>query len=168
MEQGFDHSFELNSLRHQQLSIIATFMTLDHRVDFLQKILRGELSAVEAYEKVIERNGSHVHFSTLAQIKSEHEFAINRLRQMITEKGEFPSEDSGVWGRFVKALIAGSALISDETMIKTLHEGEEHGLIEYQQFLDMGPLASEEEQVRSYFIPAQERHISQLMNSRPF
>jgi hypothetical protein len=168
MEHSLDHTFELNSLQYKQRAIIASFMTLDHRVDFLQKILRGELSAVEAYEKVIERNGSQVHFSTLAQIKSEHEFAINRLRQMITEKGEFPSEDSGVWGRFVKTLIAGSALISEETMIKTLHEGEEHGLIEYQQFLDMGPLASEEEQIRSYFIPAQERHISQLMNDLPF
>lgn len=169
MDQSFPHPVQGPDAAHSQMEtrrlqdeIVDTFITYDDKVKFLQKILRGELSALEAYDKVLTRTDNHLVFSELSQIRSEHELSVNRLRQLIVNKGEPPEEGSGVWGQFVKTLIAGSAMISDEFIVKTLQEGEEHGLNEYRQFLEMNPTLTEEEAVRLHFIPAQERHILKL------
>ena len=146
----------------QYEGLVDAFITYDDKVKFLQKILRGELSAIEAYDKVFDRVGSKLVFSELSTIRAEHEKAVNHLRKLIVSKGEPPEEGSGVWGQFVKALIAGSALISEDVILKTLLEGEEHGLNEYRQFLEMSPTHTEEEMVRTELIPAQERHIQKV------
>ncbi len=160
--QGSDVLHAAWRTRQLQDEMAETFITYDDRVKFLQKILRGELSAIEAYDHVLRRNGKTLVFSELSRIRAEHEQSINRLKQFIMNKGEPPEQDSGLWGKFVKTLVAGSAMISDEALIKILREGEEHGLVEYRQFLEMSPTLSEEESIRLHFIPAQERHVQEL------
>lgn len=160
MDQSNSQSINVNTAGVSYVS--KPLIVGDEKTRFLQKILRGEISAIEAYDKVLDRREVELSYSTLFQIRTEHNRTVGKLKKLIEEKGELPDDDSGVWGQFVKTLIAGTALISDEIILKTLIEGEEHGLKEYRQFLDMNLSVYESDLMRFDFIPMQERHIELL------
>ncbi len=131
---------------------------------FADKILRGELSAVEAYDQVIEKfiTDPEAPISLLAQIRSEHQRSCESLRLLVTNKGEDPSDDSGAWGAVVSTLVNVRALFGKDQALRTLRTGEDHGLRMYQDALDLGLNERERSTIRDVLIPRQVRHIAQL------
>lgn len=131
---------------------------------FADKILRGELSAIEAYDHVIETTikDPDAPITTLAQIRNEHQRSCESLRQLVVKKGENPSEDSGAWGTIVTALINVRSFFGPLAALRTLRTGEEHGLKLYQDALDMDLGERERAIIRDVLIPRQVRHMAQL------
>jgi len=131
---------------------------------FADKILRGELSAIEAYDHVIEATirDPEAPITTLAQIRNEHQRSCESLRQLVEKKGEHPSEDSGAWGTIVTALINVRSFFGPVSALRTLRTGEEHGLKLYQDALDMDLGERERAIIRDILIPRQVRHMAQL------
>lgn len=130
--------------------------------DFLNKILRGEISAVEAYDQVIEKFQAEPEAAHLRDIRAEHEDSVERLRALVRTEGHQPSEASGVWGGIVASVIRAAKLTGNETSLKALLSGEEHGLKQYREALEMDLFPEEETAIRDILIPRQERHISGL------
>jgi hypothetical protein len=52
------------------------FMKPDHCIDVCNRLLRGERSAVETYDKAIEKYGSEPAAATLRRIRDEHALAV--------------------------------------------------------------------------------------------
>jgi hypothetical protein len=131
---------------------------------FADKILRGELSAIEAYDHVIEATikDPEAPITTLAQIRNEHQRSCESLRSLVQKKGESPSDDSGAWGTVVTALINLRSFFGPMGALRTLRTGEEHGLKLYQDALDMDLGDRERAIVRDVLIPRQVRHMAQL------
>ncbi|GEM_PF-357652 len=131
---------------------------------FADKILRGELSAIEAYDDVIQAliKDSDAPITTLAQIRNEHQRSCESLRQLVERKGEQASEDSGAWGTVVTALIGVRSFFGPVAALRTLRTGEEHGLKLYQDALDMDLNDRERAVIRDVLIPRQVRHMAQL------
>ncbi|HRO68326.1 MAG TPA: DUF2383 domain-containing protein [Pseudobdellovibrionaceae bacterium] len=131
--------------------------------DKINKILRGELSAIEAYDQVLESFSEEPETSLLLHFRTEHEDSVRQLKPMVQHEGHEPSEDSGVWGTVVAAVVGTGKLFGNHAALVALKEGEERGLEDYESLLQEDELGAEDRDViRNKLIPRQEKHIALL------
>ena len=132
----------------------------------LNSFLRGEISAAETYRMAIDRvsqsdNAATASLGLLREIQEEHGRAAQALRDRIRELGGEPSDSSGAWGAWAKFTQGTANLFGDASSLKSLKEGEEHGLKDYQEGLDDIDMSSAD-LISNQLIPAQQRHINLL------
>ena len=130
----------------------------------LNSLLRGEISAAETYRMAIDKLSSDEHVAEaglLRDFQEDHGRAAQHLRHRIQELGGEASDSSGPWGAWAQTVQGTANLLGDAAALKSLKEGEEHGLKDYQEAVDDvdGATAS---LITSQFIPAQQRHIQLL------
>jgi len=136
----------------------------------LNSLLRGEISAAETYRMAIEKvadGADATNAGLLREIQEEHGRAAQGIRDRIRELGGEASDSSGAWGAWAKTVQGTMNLFGDAAALKSLKEGEEHGLKDYQEAVDdVDP--SSAQLIQNQLIPAQQRHINlldQLINS---
>lgn len=138
----------------------------------LNSFLRGEISAAETYRMAIDKvadseSAAQTNVGLLREIQEEHGRAAQSIRDRIRELGGEASDSSGPWGAWANAVQGTANLFGDTSALKSLKEGEEHGLKDYQEGMDEVDAASAD-LVNNQLIPAQQRHINlldQLINS---
>lgn len=111
------------------------------------KLLRGELSAIETYIHAMGKCDEQGVMRTLDQIREDHEQNANILRFHLSSLGAVPASGSGAWGAFASTVEGAAALLSDATAIAALIGGEKHGIREYESALE-NPHVKEEIKVR--------------------
>ena len=145
---------------------IATLIAAD-------RLSSGEISAAETYRMAIdklsesEQAPATANVGLLREIQDEHARAAQTLRDRIQELGGETSDSSGAWGAWASSVQGTMNLFGDQSALKSLKEGEEHGLKDYQAGLDDID-ASSQQLIQNQLIPAQQRHINlldQLMGS---
>lgn len=137
----------------------------------LNSLLRGEISAAETYRMAIDRvarsDDPAANVDLLREIQEEHGRAAQGLRDRIFELGGEASDSSGAWGAWAQTVQGTANLFGDKSALKSLKEGEEHGLKDYEEAADdLDPTS--EMLVQNQLIPAQQRHIAlldQLINA---
>jgi uncharacterized protein (TIGR02284 family) len=129
----------------------------------LNSLLRGEISAAETYKMAIDKvaDGTVASAGLLREIQEEHGRAAQGLRDRIRELGGEASDSSGAWGAWAKTVQGTMNLFGDAAALKSLKEGEEHGLKDYQEAVDDVD-ASTSQLISNQLIPAQQRHINLL------
>ncbi len=132
----------------------------------LDSLLRGEISATETYRMAIEAvaddDADHTEeIALLRQIQEDHGRAAQSLRDRINELGGEASDTSGPWGAWARFTQGTANLFGDTASLKSLKEGEEHGLKDYQNATDELDLTSQN-LIQNQLIPQQERHINLL------
>lgn len=140
----------------------AGFGPKPHVVEELNKVLRGEFSAVEAYTQVIKRFSQDPSVATLAELKREHEENAAYLRDMLDHEGAVPADNSGAWGTVVKTVMTAGQLLGEGAALSALKQGEEHGLKLYKELLSENLTAVDSRLIKDKLIPRQENHISVL------
>lgn len=139
-------------------------------VEHLNSLLRGEISAAETYRIAIDKvEGDHpTEVASLREIARVHGEHAQKLRGEIRRLGGEADDSSGAWGAWAKTVEGVSSLFGDESALKALKEGEEHGLEEYQDAVEDAD-ASGRHLILETMIPAQQRHIDILdaMIGRP-
>ena len=105
-------------------------------VEALNSLLRGELAATETYQQALAKVGEEPGAHELKRIHVEHREAANTLRQHVHKHGGKPDQGSGAWGTFAKAVEGVAKLFGCTAALKALKEGEEHGIKEYEAFLE--------------------------------
>ena len=137
----------------------------DEAVRQLNSFLRGEISAAETYRMAIDKAGDSAKNATnlglLREMQEEHGRAAQAIRDRIRELGGEPSDSSGAWGAWAKFTQGSANLFGDAAALKSLKEGEEHGLKDYEEGIDDID-ATSAELVQNQLIPAQQRHITLL------
>jgi uncharacterized protein (TIGR02284 family) len=136
----------------------------------LNSLLRGEISAAETYKMAIEKiadDDASGNVQLLQQMQEEHGRAAQELRERIQTLGGEPSDSSGAWGAWAQTVQGTMNLFGDAAALKSLKEGEEHGLKDYQEALDdTDPLTAG--LIQNELIPNQQKHIDlldQLINA---
>jgi uncharacterized protein (TIGR02284 family) len=136
----------------------------------LNSLLRGEISAAETYRMAIDKvadSDNVANAGLLREIQEEHGRAAQGIRDRIRELGGDASDSSGAWGAWAKTVQGTMNLFGDAAALKSLKEGEEHGLKDYQEAIDdVDP--SSAQLIQNQLIPAQQRHIDlldQLINA---
>jgi uncharacterized protein (TIGR02284 family) len=130
----------------------------------INSLLRGEISAAETYRMAIEKVGdgdAAQHAQILEQMQQEHGRAAQELRERIRSLGGEPSESSGAWGAWAQTVQGTMNLFGDAAALKSLKEGEEHGLKDYQEALDDTDELTAS-LIQSELIPNQQKHIELL------
>ncbi len=129
----------------------------------LNRLLRGELSAVEAYDRVIEKLQDAPEIASLRRIAQEHQQTADALKRYIEEIGEAPDQSSGPWGTFTLAVTEAAKLIGDHAALRTLREGEEHGLKEYEEVVEDDEMNPQWRSfIRGELMSVQREHIHTL------
>lgn len=107
-------------------------MQNEQSVEQLNRLLRGELSAIETYEQALQKVKDTSATDTLRRLAEDHRSAADILRQQVTLCGGIPDQDSGAWGVWARTVEGTASMLGDTVALKALKEGEEHGLKEYQ------------------------------------
>lgn len=129
----------------------------------LDEILRGEISAVEAYEQVEAKVKSDPEAYRLREFRNDHSEAVRYWREQSASSGIKPEDSSSIWGTAVEAFVGLSKLVGEETALRALKKGEEHGLSNYKSMLESEGLTnSQKMQIRNTFIPRQQGHIESI------
>jgi uncharacterized protein (TIGR02284 family) len=125
----------------------------------LNSLLRGEMSAIETYRQAIDKFAGDPETEQLRAFQRDHRDAADALWHHIEHHGGKPSEGSGPWGSFAKAIEGTAKLLGDTAALKALKEGEEHGLKDYQDALDSGNLPADCRELVLSFVPKMRQHI---------
>lgn len=127
------------------------------------KLLRGEISAIETYQQALEKFSDSPHRATIEQILDDHSKSADALRKHIADMGGTADSDSGLWGDFAKAVEGTAKLLGDSPAIAVLKQGEEHGISEYKEALnDPNVMAEAKVMYRDTLIPRLQKHIAVL------
>lgn len=131
----------------------------------IDELIRGEISAVESFDTVINRVKDVSELQELSVIRQDHQRAVETLQQFTDFGVEGNSDSSGPWGTFTTAFAGGASFFGDKAAINALKIGEQHGLNEYQEALnDDGVRPEVKAIIRSQLIPSQERHLALIDN----
>lgn len=145
----------LSGAHHDQLNTMDT-TTRSGDIDRLNSFLRGEIAAVETYDRVIARATDSRLLTTLRDARASHARRVELLRSSITEQGGEPARGSGAWGVFARAVEGGALEIGMGTAIGVLEEGEDRGLADYRD--DLADLSPEVQRlVSDRLLPDQQR-----------
>jgi uncharacterized protein (TIGR02284 family) len=125
-------------------------------VDQLNSFLRGELAAAETYRQALLKLPNSQNVGLYQDCARSHADRAALLTREVRRLGGEPSEDSGMWGTFAKAVEAGAQMFGEKTAIAALEEGEDHGKRDY--LADLGDLSSETRSlVKAQILPEQMR-----------
>lgn len=92
----------------------------------LNKLLRGELSAVEAYDTAC--NGIEAGRRGIPHAcRDSHARRVHLLRDRIRQLGGKPVSTPGTWGMATSALTGGGKVLGERWVIAILEEGEDYG-----------------------------------------
>lgn len=134
---------------------------------FCNKLLRGEISAIESYQKAIHESDNAQHTQILEQIMGEHRKSVEALRHHVTAMGAVPDTDSGPWGSFAQTVTSAATVLGESTTFSALIQGEEHGIREYEEALNDQDVMSEIKSVfRDTLLPRLQKHVSLLKNMK--
>lgn len=137
----------------------------DRCIETCNRLLRGELSAIETYDQALEKFATEPEAKQLKSIRQEHTESAQRLRENIRNMGGEPSNDSGAWGTLAKTVQGAAKLLGENAALGSLKMGEEKGKSEYENALNEGSLLQEcKIMIKSELLPRQEQHISRLQN----
>ncbi|HEY9684892.1 MAG TPA: DUF2383 domain-containing protein [Oculatellaceae cyanobacterium] len=124
-------------------------------IDRLNGFLRGEISAVETYNQVMEKSDCASLRETLAICQVDHAKRVQILKNRIEELGGVPAESSGIWGAVARLFEAGAAAFGVRAALDMLEEGEDHGIESYRsQMFKLEP--DDLRLVETQLLPSQE------------
>ena len=111
-------------------------LTVEERTAGLNRLIRGELSALETYRQALDKMRDAPEATELHSIMVEHRTAVQFLREHVQQRGGNPADSSGPWGAWAKLVEGAAQLFGNAAALKALKEGEEHGIKEYERFLE--------------------------------
>lgn len=136
-------------------------MNTEHCIEVCNGLLRGERSAVETYDKAIEKYGGKT--PELARIREEHVRAVSTLENNVRSMGGEPETDTGAWGAFANTVQQAANLFGPDSAIEALQAGEKSGRRDYQIALeDEDVMIGCKEMIRAGLLPQTEDHIGAL------
>lgn len=136
---------------------------LEHCIDVCNSILRGEISAIEAYDKAIEKFPNEEETEILRQIREEHKISVRFLKENVLEMHGLPETNSGSWGSFTSAIQTTANFFGEESALRSLQQGEELGRSAYEDALaDENVMPDCKRLMRDRLLPAVNQHISKL------
>jgi uncharacterized protein (TIGR02284 family) len=137
-------------------NVTGTNVDTDAIVASLNKLLRGELSAVDTYNQALEKLRGSALIPDLTECRRSHEERVMLLKQQVTRFGGTPSDGAGPWGSFARLVEGGAKMFGEKAALAALEEGEDHGLKLYRNELDKLDVVSRDVVERS-LLPEQER-----------
>jgi uncharacterized protein (TIGR02284 family) len=130
------------------------------RTEWLNRLIRGELSAVETYQQALEKMTDAPELQALL---TEHRGAELVLRDHVLRRGGTPDLSSGAWGAWAKFVEGTAKMLGNTAALEALRQGEQHGIKEYERALEDDDLDAEcRKLIRDQLLPQARAHMSIL------
>ncbi len=100
-------------------------------IKLLNSFLRGEISAVETYQDVLQKVTASRTRTTLQECAQSHEHRVQQLRSEITRMGGTPADGAGAWGTFTGLFEGGARAFGGRVAIAALARREDRGMLDY-------------------------------------
>jgi bacterioferritin (cytochrome b1) len=142
---------------------MSTTTSTKTEIDTLNSLLRGELAAMATHEMALKSvdGPAAADADQLLRFASDHRRSAETLKATVSAMGGTPDETAGVWDAVTRVVQGSADLFGDRAAVKSLLEGEEHGLSEYEKAVE-----SVQPDIRRVIlhelIPRQRKHISAL------
>lgn len=133
-------------------------------VSVLNRLLRGEIAAVETYTQCIERLEDAGVKAQLTELCLSHQARCERIRTRVRLLGGTPESHSGVWGTVAGVLEGGAALIGEKAALRLLEEGEMHGIRHYDHIREVS--SATRNFIFNGLLPEQEHTTASLRSLR--
>ncbi|SJM90271.1 conserved hypothetical protein [Crenothrix polyspora] len=138
-----------------------------HDIETLDKLLKNELLATEAYQQALNKLQKGVGLAEcdyITPIHEEHKNAVSSLQAQIRQQGGIPPEKLRTWkGTWAKMVIGSAHLLGKETALKALQEGEKRGAEDYEHALQNTELSLDiRSLIEKKLLPTQQEHICTL------
>jgi uncharacterized protein (TIGR02284 family) len=135
-------------------------LSVDDRTAGLNRLIRGELSAIETYRQALDKMKDGPEATELHAMMVEHRTAAQTMREHVKERGGEPADGSGPWGTWAKFVQGAAQMFGAASALKALKEGEEHGIKEYEAFLNDETADQEcKDLVRTRLLPQAQSHL---------
>ena len=132
-------------------------------IEICNGLLRGEISAVETYDKAIEKFAGEVQAGELKRIREEHQKSVDELRENVLSMAGVPEIESGAWGTFANGVQAAANLFGEDSALFSLRQGEEYGQGQYDDALANERVMPEcKNMIRTKQLPRIAEHIKTL------
>jgi hypothetical protein len=133
------------------------------RAESLDKMLRGEMAAVDTYNQAITRFGSEPGGDDLRSLRQDHQDAVAALTDLVTQAGGKPSTSPGVWGDFAKVVTATAKLAGNDAAFTALRAGEQVGIRNYEDAGKDANLTTEDKRlIQDTLLPKARIHLAKL------
>ncbi|MEQ1841401.1 MAG: DUF2383 domain-containing protein [Verrucomicrobiales bacterium] len=127
------------------------------------KLLRGELSAIQTYELAIKRHPGLATAFDLDRISREHKRSARLLTSVVRGIGGEPTNHAGPWGVFANSAPTTANFLGAQSMVESLREGEEQSRNDYEDALDAeNTTESFKTLIRADLLTSIEDHITSL------
>jgi uncharacterized protein (TIGR02284 family) len=137
-------------------------VTLGH-TEWLNRLVRGELSAIETYQQALDKMRDAPEATELQAIETDHRKAVRTLRDQVLQRGGTPDHDSGAWGTWAKFVEGTARIFGNTAALEALRQGEQHGIKEYERAMETDELDAESfKLIRNRLLPQAQSHISVL------
>lgn len=100
-------------------------------IPHLNRLLRWEMAAVEAYNQCISSIANRDIVPVLEDCRNAHLRRIEKLHDQVAKLGGIPSENAGLLGHMARIVEGGVALLSGKAALNLLADTEDHLLNEY-------------------------------------
>lgn len=132
-------------------------------IDTLNCLLRGELAAVETYDRAIIKFEDPHLLNDLQSIREEHIHAEILLREKVLQLGGEPVEVSEPWGACNAAITGVEKVMGPATALAALRQGEEHSINEFEDSLKHENINLDcKNLIRSNLLPTSRKHVAEL------
>lgn len=129
----------------------------------LDELIRGEKSAIESIDTVLNKIDDSAERSELSTIREDHVRAVDTLQRYGSFDANEEAQSSGPWGSFTKAFTGGASLFGDKAALQALKVGEQHGINDYREALESDGISSELKNIiQTELLPNQERHLNTI------
>jgi uncharacterized protein (TIGR02284 family) len=129
-------------------------------ISICNSLFRGELSAIETYNKCIEKYPGEPQTTALEKIRDEHVHSANALRENVVSMGGQPDHSSGAWGDFARVVQSAADFFGEASALASLQEGEKYGCNEYEQALKNDEVMPEcKDLIRAQLLPKILQHL---------
>jgi hypothetical protein len=135
--------------------------------EVIRDLLRGELAAVETYEKAIEQVFEEPASTRVRAIHADHVQAVYALRERLGIYTDQVVTSSGAWGTFATAVETAANLLGHGPALRVLQEGEQHGIRRYEDALEQRAVDAKTKLViREQLLPRCREHAETLLRLR--
>ena len=157
----------LPALHKTKLKHMNTIEINEKCIDECNSLLRGELSALETYEKAIDKAEGESDVTLLTEMRMSHQQSVQRLRDNVVAMGGEPTNDSGAWGAFANSFQAIAGLFGEDAALKSLIQGEQHGVRDYESALENEDVMPEcKEMIKNELLPRTKTNLTTLESLR--
>lgn len=119
-------------------------------VAICNRLLKGEVSAVETYDKAIRLFEGRPNVNVLDNLKDRHLRTLEQLSENIRSAGGEPTTESGGWGLLANSIQSAANLLGKGSAIESLLRGEKLGKQLYDEALQNDQLLPESRDLISY------------------